>query len=125
MIPIKQTVLGRGGNCFAACIASIMELELENVPNFCTNENWREETNKWLSTFGFFYMDFHLAGDLRDELCQYWGYHIIAGDSPRGLRHATVGYRGHIYHDPHPDNNGLVSGDWEYGFIIPRIPRGT
>ncbi len=52
MIPTPQTIGGFGGNCFQACIASIMELPIDAVPHFfrearpgkdCwTLKQWRE-----------------------------------------------------------------------------------
>lgn len=39
--------------------------------------------------------------------------YIVAGDGGRGLRHSVVHKGGKLYHDPHPDGEGLVSKpDW-------------
>ena len=122
MKPVYQTIFGgdKGvrGNCFAACIASILELLLESVPNFCAKANWREDVDIWLADRNLFYLDCKLPGDLRDELSRFWGYHIISGDGPRGFRHSVVGYAGKMVFDPHPDNTGLTDTDPEYGFLI-------
>lgn len=122
MIRLHQTQFGKPrGNCFATCLACILEIPLDDVPNFCEHDNWRDETDKWLEPYGLFYQDIVLIGDARDELTQYWGYHVISGDGPRGLRHSVVGYRGKMVHDPHPDGGG-VSGDIEYGLLIATDP---
>ena len=34
MKPVKQTKFGQGGNCFPAVLASLLEVELEDVPDF-------------------------------------------------------------------------------------------
>jgi len=136
MKPIHQTLFGNGengtqrGNCFAACIASLLELPLEEVPNFCTKCDWREAANLWLASRGLFYVDLKLPGDLRDEHVRFWGYHVISGMSVRNIRHSVVGFGGKTVFDPHPSGAGLIEGDWEYGFLIPQNParknsRGT
>lgn len=46
MQPVKQTINGIGGNCFPACIASILELSLDDVPHFFRGSaggNWTQE----------------------------------------------------------------------------------
>ena len=127
MIPIHQTTFGgpdsdQIGNCFATCIASILELPLEEVPNFCAATHWRAAMNAWLKLRGQFYMDVNLPGDLRDDLVSDWGYHVMSGEGPRGLRHSVVGYQGKMVHDPHPSGAGLLDEPDEYGFVVGRNP---
>lgn len=53
--PVYQTIFGKtNGNCFAACIASILEMDLEDVPHFCRGDNpeWMFDLNEWLYQFG-------------------------------------------------------------------------
>lgn len=122
MIPTKQTILGKGGNCFCACIASILEVPIETVPDFGQNPNWREETNKWLAQHNMFYIDVMLPGDMRDELVDFWGYHVIAGKGPRGMQHAVVGYKGEMVFDPHPSGDGLLPDqELEYGLFVNKL----
>lgn len=126
MIRVHQTKFGEGaGNCFSACIASLLELPLEEVPFFCADVNWRESTDRWLSPRGYFYMDVTLKGDMRDELCRFWGYHVISGDGPRGLRHSVIGLAGRMVFDPHPSGEGLIGDDFGYGFLVPLDPGAT
>lgn len=118
MRPNYQTRFGKHrGNCFATCIACLLEVPVDSVPNFCENDNWREATNEWLAQYGLHYQDVTLPGDARDEAVRFWGYHVISGDGPRGLRHSVVGYQGKMIHDPHPEGGG-VSGDLEYGLLV-------
>lgn len=121
-----QTKMGDQGNCFATAIGCILNRDPAEIPNFCCiADNWREATNEWLKSLGLFYMDVSLPGDLRDELTRFWGWHVISGDGPRGRRHAVVGWRGDIYHDPHPSRDGLLGmrDDWEFGLLVPRHPQ--
>ena len=128
MKPQHQTTFGNGkngrepGNCFAACIASILEVPLTEVPNFCATPEWVKELNLWLFPRGFFYVDFRMAEDCPPEEVFCWaGYHVISGDGPRGCRHSVVGRAGKIVHDPHPSGAGLLTEE-EYGFLIPLDP---
>lgn len=129
MKPLHQTIFGGDngdstarGNCFAACIASILELPLEAVPNFCDHDDWRHHVNEWLQPRGLFYVDFRLDdGSWRIEhAVQYAGYHVISGPAERGLRHAVVGYKGNAVHDPHPSGAMLLE-DQEFGFLVPTL----
>ena len=55
MIKIWQTQFGDGnGNCFQACVASILELTLNEVPHFCRDygKDWVWQTGKWLQKWG-------------------------------------------------------------------------
>ena len=47
MTPILQTKFGNDGNCLAACIASLLEIDIDSVPN-PHSENWQNELNEWL-----------------------------------------------------------------------------
>lgn len=123
-----QTILGRGaefeepsGNCFAACIASLLELPLEDVPNFCDSDNWRERLAAWLRSHGLFYLDVTLQ-EGAEPLDSEWGYHVISGDGPRGCRHSVVGLAGVVVHDPHPKGGPLGPANREYGLLIPLDP---
>jgi len=124
MGPLTQSILvndpcGERGNCFAACIASILEVSLEEVPNFCNFDDWRWRTNRWLAPRGLAYIDVTLSGDARDLLVKDWGYHVVSGDGPRGHRHSVVGLRGEIVWDPHPSQTGFLGHphEWEYGLL--------
>jgi len=123
MIEVDQTIFEKEqGNCFAACIASLLEVNIEDVIHFPpgTASDWRMIINEWLSEYGLFYLELSLPGDARDEHVKYWGWHIISGLSPRGThtRHAVVGYQGKTVHDPHPSRAGLIGDDFTYGFLV-------
>jgi hypothetical protein len=58
MKPVMQTIFPTEekpmqGNCFAACIASILEISIEDVPDFCAKPgDWATACNEWLANFG-------------------------------------------------------------------------
>lgn len=125
MIPVDQTLMHSDtqfGNCFAACIASILELDIEDVPNFSESITWLWEVNDWLKQYGLYYLDFNLYDDMRSEISVYFGYHILTGDSLRGCRHSVVAKAGKMIHDPHPSRDGLIGDKFGYGFIISLNP---
>jgi hypothetical protein len=109
MIPVQQTIFGPPhGDCYRACVASILELPIDDVPNFV------ESGDKWIEATEDFLLKFRLqpitlmVDHCRDAGLIPAGYHIIGGKSPRGdFYHAVVGFKGNRVYDPHPDELGL------------------
>lgn len=134
MKPVMQTKLYRPdacgedvGNCFQACIASLLELPLDSVPHFTAIQGPRQAKHapvfydaarRWLR-------DDHgldLAQFDADEaatpaevwndpgnLADFQQFAIGGGKSPRGdFDHAViVALDGTLAHDPHPSGDGL------------------
>lgn len=130
-----QTVFGDGregrpaGNCHAACIASILELPIENVPNFAalSDEEFEPRRAKWLREQGFAVLSLSTEGGTEETVeavrtaVSQLGYHIKSGMGPRGVRHSVVGYGDQIVHDPFPGGGG-VEADW-FTILIPLEPH--
>ncbi len=117
---IEQTIFGNGiGNCFAACVASILKCSLDDVPNFCynNNENWWKDTQEFLGKHGFYAIEFQIT-DRPFMAPVPDGIHcILSGKSPRGdFNHSVIGqFRdGAIFYefDPHPSKDYL-DGDYQ------------
>lgn len=112
MKPIEQNQNNLDDNCLQACIASVLELSIEDVPNFAATDRGNGEYIQSLNNFLIKYNLQALSiwfGDWDDPA--NWtpaGYHLIYGISPRGLKHAVVGYQGEMVFDPHPSHSGLV-----------------
>ena len=126
MKPVMQTTFGKKrGNCLQACIASILEIDIESIPWFGTRSDWFDKMNAWLSAEHDL-----VAIDIVADSVQPWtgchlGYHIIAGPSPRGdFWHAVVGYRGEMVHDPHPSGDGLRK-EKEITLFVARFSKET
>lgn len=119
MIPVHQTLFGDGkGNCVQAALASILEMDLEDVPNVIQSRYWWEALNQWLKGFGLEVVEVLAGGDFVPA-----GYHLIGGQSPRGnFNHVVVGHNGKMVHDPHPDGDGLTttSGFWIFVSLNPQ-----
>jgi hypothetical protein len=113
VLPVDQTTYGPGrGNCFSACIASILEIPIACVPLFL-GINSQSRLQRWLAARG-------LSATLyRSARYVPPGYSIATGASPRhvGWMHACVAYDGSVVHDPHPNRDGLPFGVEEYVVI--------
>lgn len=123
---VKDTNPGTG-NCWAACIASLLDVNLDAVPNFCGDpdqngkndprRNWMDSTNHWLALRGLGFVTVSPRDGawtvMPDSLC------IITGKSPRGTHlHSVVGmihYENEqmhfeYLHDPHPSGD-MIDGE--------------
>lgn len=118
MRPVRQTKFRDPdgtdrGNCLQAALASILELDLTDVPHFIEREDageghWLELANAWLEASYGLRM-------IKVAYIEFW--HITGfaiGTSPRDDRtaHIVVAHDRRIAWDPHPDDTGLV-GDPE------------
>src|SRR4051812_36660798 len=113
MKPVFQTEFGRGkGNCYAACLASILELPINSVPNFChlyDNNEWMQQANRWCWQFGYGLVLVIGPDDaFANTLAESGGYFIATGPTKReeGL-HAVIYHKGVCAHDPMPGGEGL------------------
>ncbi len=107
MKPVDQKYLSGGeipGDCVRACVCSILELPLEEVPHFVRwhGHEWAFALSYWCDKrgIGATCLDgHHIMNDAPYMLC---------GPSPRKGRHAVVAQAGLIIHDPHPSRAGLL-----------------
>ena len=109
MTPIKQTKLhseSQRGNCFAAAIASVLDMPLHAIPKFeeCKKEGeWQKVLFDWLYLIGWdVEIDYKKAPK---------GFSIAGGTSIRGIKHAVVVKDGEFIHDPHPSNDFIETVD--------------
>ena len=129
MIPITQTRVGQNGNCFNACIASILEISLSAVPEVPGDGyEFYDAVNRFLARYGLYY---YVVGaddpDIEHVFRDGDTYHTVEGTSPRGGPHACVGLNGRIVHDPHPqDGTGRGLDVVEnYGLFGSRMTTGV
>jgi len=109
MIPIDQTIFGKTGNCFPACVASILQLKLSEVPDWCTTEgdNWFLAFRKWCQETRGLYPVMLLLDEKTSVKDLFPGFTLIGGNGPRGLKHEVIYLHGKLFHDPHPSRAGL------------------
>ena len=130
MIPVDQEFLhlavpGQQGDCFRACVASILELPISDVPHFAqltegsSSAAFWNMAYDWLESRGYEYVYRTRAG--RDSLDKT-DYQIMTGPSPRGngTYHAVIGKGGIIVHDPHPSRAGLAGDpkEWYWASLV-------
>lgn len=122
MKPIHQTKFDTEGNCFAACVASLLELSLESLPNFCVEKDWPQNFENWCLQKNLRYLEMKFCQDITPPNI----YCIITGPSPRSknLDHCVIGLGEKIIHDPHPDNTGLrgTKPFWSFGYFTIEDP---
>lgn len=110
---------GNPGNCYQACVASILEVPLHEVPHFAALPGeWWTNILTWAHTQGLIATALYPDDSERIE-----GIHakgtvlgiIAVGPSPRGdYRHSIIvsadpDHR--VLHDPHPSRAGITSID--------------
>lgn len=137
MIPVPQTAFGEGkGDCFSACIASVLEMPLDRVPNFCLDRNpaWLDMARDFVrreSPYSILFITSNGEPDmirqLRELAEQLDAFSVVGGVSPRcepGTRwlHSVVLRGTTIIHDPHPSGAGLVGDPTDWIFFVARDP---
>lgn len=124
MTPVRQTIFDfTHGNCWAACIASILDLPLDCVPSFFPepdeHADWYRKSYLWLKGGGLSLLNITLPIPVPCELIFPDCYVIVTGPSPRKPEklHAIVGklesfythgighsFQIELVHDPHPSD---------------------
>lgn len=137
MKPVDQLVFDEGkGDCFRACVASLLELGVEEVPNFILERDMHKAAEQWLADRGLTVLAMCFPDDetmSRTFIDPPARYCIFTGVSPRKNEdgttryHAvvgrTAGYGIDVVHDPHPSRAGLAPGGFHWvRFIIPCSP---
>lgn len=127
MIPVFQTKFTvEDGDCMRACIASVLELPLDEIPNFTEAEggerNMWDLLSAWLYERGLALL--HLGGktDWNFFLAQgseVYGLGGVPSQKLKGIEHAVVvkairdgkWVRIEIAHDPRKDNDPYTHED--------------
>ncbi len=107
---------GQIGDCLRACLATLLELSIEEVPHIGRKlwpshdaAEWDAAVEKFLVGHGLY--SFPLGTGYKHLLR---GYCLASGQSPRHLdeNHVVVYKDGEFWHDPHPDGSGLARVDY-------------
>ena len=112
MIPVYQTMTVKNdgqGNCFNACIASVLELPLRKVCQVLPKSegSWIDQWRVWLADQGL------ALASMRSPLDPPYGYSIVTVYTERtypeghpkagvSIAHSCVAFDGVIVHDPYP-----------------------
>ena len=132
MIKVTQTWLGGkdasadgNGNCFQACVASVLEIPLEGSFNHgeFTDEEWFERFNEWLKLYGLGCIFVECSEENPLSSSPLCGIHIAEMQSEDGgLRHAVVIDGDKIIHDPMPYSRDGYNCCGIY-FFVPLNPK--
>lgn len=109
------------GNCLTAVVASLLDLPLNEVPNFVQDHvdhdadnhrewDWWHRLVKFLHDHGWALHSATLDANPGEHL---W----VSGKSPRadGIHHAVIYRDGVMVHDPHPDGTGILTVENAHG----------
>lgn len=140
MKPIYQrsgAAMGETGDCFAACIASLLELRLEEVPNFMASTPdgvtldpaAARDLDEWFIARGFHYVEFGFRATLEQTLAMMETEHhgmtyVLVGCTYGYRTHAVVARGDRIVHDPATNAGQSVltracrDGFTRVGFIV-------
>ena len=118
MKPVFQSKLyildaSHNGNCYAACLASLLELQLWMVPPFeemFARGTWFARSVEWLTRFH----GLKLVRTEGHDVQNLPEFYIANGLSPRGVHHSTIFSGGRLVHDPHPSGAGIADVEWTW-----------
>ena len=105
MKKVYQTIIDpENGNCMEACIASLLEINLSDVPTFNKEgHKWYDDCQKFLARYDLQILCFNANEDMDLELLL--GYYIVAVKSPnfKEAGHVVIMKKGIVIHDPNPN----------------------
>lgn len=126
------------GNCFATCVACLLEIDPRTVPNFAAHPgDWWAPFQDWLACRGLVAIEVHC----NEKEAYLWPlpsnvFCIVNGKSPRGDHSHSViaktvavpgdGQRDHRFdyvHDPHPSNDFVTEPIRSLTFIVAQLPH--
>jgi hypothetical protein len=95
-------------DCFEACIASIGEVTIADVPH-TPGPRSRRDAMRAAASIGRLLSVVENRPAVKPK-----GYHVAVGKTPSGSWHACVALNGSIVHDPSRDNVGLRKIEYWY-----------
>jgi hypothetical protein len=115
------------GDCFRACVASIFELELDEVPHFMdldyriwhvdrSKSNWWSMVNAWAWDFGVGFNRLSYPARRRPKNWHPgWWIASVRSRCQDGATHAIVMHGNEVKHDPSPLSRALEERYWFLG----------
>jgi hypothetical protein len=89
------------GNCMQAAIATLLGLNLDDVPHFAEHDDWDVRLREWSHQRGLIWFTLGVM-EVPD-----WAPCLLDGKSPRGIAHVVVVRGLTTVWDPHPSRDGL------------------
>lgn len=107
------------GNCMQACVASLFNIPMADVPNFAAEKQWFKSFREFICAKGYVINSRVKTAD--GELHVPTGLHLVSGKSSRGCEHMVIYKNGKLFHDPHPSNEGIEKV-LEFWMLLPLDP---
>ena len=119
MKPVDQKTFGDpGGNCMSACIASLLDLSIEDVPYFGSEiEEYNNNLDIFLLDRGLIAITFLNNSDWVPKC-----FHIMGGRTGMGASHAVVGVNGEMIHNPNRLDRSSLKIVEDYTILVPLDP---
>lgn len=143
MKPVAQSIVDKGrGDCMRAVVASLFELELDQVPHFILyGDDYFDHFWKWLWIIGYDYNGCgypHCRQDVSDKYnipnkplmedsVNGYFYGCVPSRTFPDVTHAVViDTNGVVVHDPNPNKlwegiNVIESGELKYWFLLNKL----
>jgi len=119
MAVIHDEEAGTYGDCFRACVASVLGVESGAVPHFLHDgggtfpDDWMNRFVQWAESRGFIPYEFSAS------IITPPGYYIATGKSPRfDVGHSVVMRNGRVVWDPHPSRDGIEGVPWSVMIFV-------
>jgi hypothetical protein len=116
---VTQTKFSQRGNCFRACLATLLNIDIDFMPPFEEqSDNVWIPAKQWLLMQGLTICNYHSESPPD-------GYSIAVGQSPRNpsIHHAVVALNGKQHFDPHPSCVGLNKIDRYWQIEKVKVPK--
>ncbi|MGG2096157.1 hypothetical protein ABFY41_11040 [Acinetobacter haemolyticus] len=142
MKKVMQTVTGFGGNCEGATLATLLRMNIEDIPSFwegiditkppCDEGGviYQDNLNRFLAKHDYKSISLGWCEPSEEsvkwveEISKQIGVkHLVAGMSPRGYMHSVIFENGKLWHDPHPEGGGVIP--CQIQFLIPMFGNET
>ena len=115
-----RVMQANGGDCMRACVASLFNIALSEVPDL-SDHGWQTELREWARPRGYGFVTIECPNEdvFRDSFSD--GFLIVAGQSARDRLHAVIYKDGKLWHDPHPASTG-IDRVRQVDFFYPLLP---
>lgn len=127
---VDQSLLGaRSGDCFAACVATLLNAAIDDVPHFCGihGDSWYAHFCRWLAARDYAALSLRFDNEEQADAHIEWAREfapyvpwIAGGASTRGP-HACVYLGAELLHDPFPKSRtGLIRVE-DATYLVPAL----
>jgi len=131
MMKVYQTKFGGSdapleeqGNCFQACVASILEIPLEEAFDckLYPDDEWFDKFNEWLTKYGLACIMFDHSKEKPVAATKVLGYAIMDCMSTtlyHGEHHVVIIKDEEVVHDPNPHAEGRIGDCQGFSLLVP------